>query len=202
MKSQPLDINIRWPSLRRWGAPLAIAPLLWLCQAAPATPIPATTAAKPPAFLRPKTVCPTEVQPLTAALLRDLPSYLNRQSHQRAGSQAGRYALFANQADFRPLPVRTSHPNPDTGGLHQIFFTLLERQYDTRQATEYQTYHWLFLAHTADTGWNLAILYSREAPYPSTNQAPSPLQDATRLATGRAIRQWLRDCQAGAVTLP
>ena len=162
MKSQPLDINIRWPSLRRWGAPLAIAPLLWLCQAAPATPIPATTAAKPPAFLRPKTVCPTEVQPLTAALLRDLPSYLNRPS----------------------------------------FFTLLERQYDPRQATEYQTYHWLFLAHTADTGWNLAILYSREAPYPSTNQAPSPLQDATRLATGRAIRQWLRDCQAGAVTLP
>lgn len=197
LKQRHLTTQTRW-SLRLGGIAVAIAPLL----CSPGHPAQATPSTATTPFIRPKTLCPTEVQPLTTALLRDLPSYLNRQSHQRAGSQAGRYALLANQPDFRPLPIRTSYPDPHAGGLHQIFFTLLERQYDTRQATEYQTYHWLFLAHTPQQGWNLAILYSREGPYPSADQPASALQDATRLATGRAIRQWLRDCQAGAVPSP
>lgn len=150
--------------------------------------------------IRPFTICPTEVEPLLQALLRDLPEYVNRVRHQRGGSQAYQYAIVASQANLEPLPVVTSTPDPQQGGLHQSFFTLLERQYDTRQVSVYQQYHWLFLANT-ERGWQLALLYSRTGSYPSYNEVPSPLRDATQEATGRAIRLWLRDCRAGAIKL-
>lgn len=168
----------------------------------PAGPLASATSAPPtqqPGFIRSRAVCPIELEPLTQALLRDLPSYLNRQRHQRAGGQAYEYAIVANQPNFQPLPVITSTPDPKAGGLYQVFFTLLEHRYDTQQRTQLQTYHWLFLAHTQEAGWNLALLYSRSGPYPATQQVPSPLRDTTQEATGRAIRLWLRDCAAGAI---
>lgn len=163
---------------------------------APSAP---TKPQRPHAPIRPRTVCPSELEPLTKALLRDLPQYINRLSHQRGGSQASHYAIATSQPNFTPLPVITSTPDPKQGGLYQVFFTVLERQYDTRQKTDSQSYHWLFLAHTETTGWQLAILYSRNGFYPDTNREPSPLRETTQEATGRAIRLWLRDCQAGAV---
>lgn len=153
---------------------------------------------QPKTHIRPPATCPTEVEPLLQALLRDLPEYVNRVRHRRGGTQSALYAIAASKANLEPLPVVTNYPNPEQGGLHQSFFTLLERQYDTRQATVYQQYHWLFLANTSQ-GWHLAILYSRSGPYPETNEVPSPLQDTTQEATGRAIRLWLRDCHAGAI---
>lgn len=164
---------------------------------------PAQGKPKPPTPpIRPRATCPTELAPLTTALLKDLPQYINRLSHQRGGSQAGKYAIAASQPEMTPLPVYTSTPDPQQGGLHQTFFTLLERQYLTRQKVDYQNYYWLFLAHTPERGWQLALLYTREGPYPSQQQPTTPLRDATREVPGLAIRQWLRDCQVGAIALP
>lgn len=155
---------------------------------------------RPP--IRPKTICPTALEPLTEALLRDLPAYINRLSHQRGGSLAYRYAIASSPANFEPLPVVTSTLDPEQGGLYQVFFTLLERQYDTKQKTDYQTYHWLFLARTEKDGWQLSMLYSRSGTYPNQIQTASPLRETTQETTGLAVRQWLRDCQAGAISFP
>ncbi len=160
------------------------------------------SAAHQVAPIRPRSTCPTELEPLIKALLRDLPSYINRISHQRGGSQAYHYAIASSPANLEPLPVVTSTPDPEQGGLHQIFFTLLERQYDTQQKTDYQSYHWLFLAHTENHGWQLAMIYSRLGVYPNSNQVPTPLRETTQEAIGLAIRQWLRDCRAGSVSIP
>ncbi len=162
-------------------------------------PNPSPPATKPP--IRPRVICPAEVEPLTQALLKSLPQYINRLSHQRGGSQGRQYAIAASQPNFDPLPIVTNYPDPKQGGLYQVFFTLLERQYDTRRRLDYQNYYWLFLAQTPHHGWQLAILYTRRGPYPGTSQAASPLRDATQEVPGRAIRNWLRDCQAGSVDL-
>lgn len=194
--------------LCRWGG---IASIVWLGLAAlpgiaanhaPSEPGPnAAPQSVPP--IRSRVDCPREIEPLTTALLRDLPQYINRLSHQRGGSQAGKYVIVASrQPELEPLPVTTSYPSPQQGGLHQIFFTVLERQYVTRSKIDSQNYYWLFLAHTPQFGWQLAILYTRNGAYPGTGEAPSPLRDATREVPGLAIRQWLRDCEAKSVPFP
>jgi len=163
---------------------------------------PTSKPAKITAPIRPHAICPTELEPLTAALLKDLPQYINRLSHQRSGTQARRYAIATTPANLNPLPVVTSYPDPKQGGLYQTFFTLLDRQYLTQRKLDYQSYYWLFLAHTPKAGWQLAILYTRDGSYPANNQISTDLRDATQEVTGLAIRRWLRDCQAGAIQLP
>jgi len=149
--------------------------------------------------IRPLTACPTELEPLTKALLRDLPSYINRLSHQRS-NQFPTYAIAATQPNIAPLPVVSgSAIDPNQGGLHQVFFTVLEREYDSKKSTPYQHYHWLFLAHTETSGWQVATLYSRRGFYPTNEQSASPLRDTTQELTAQVIRRWLRDCLAGAV---
>lgn len=149
--------------------------------------------------IRSRVACPPELDQLTPALLRDLPQYINRLSHQRGASQAGKYAIVASQAEMQSLPVITSYPDPKKGGLYQIFFTVLERQYDTRGKTDFQNYYWLFLARTQRAGWQLAILYTRSDSYPDSDLAASPLRDVSREVPGLAVRQWLRDCEARSV---
>ena len=163
------------------------------------TPKPSTP--KPSTPIRPRITCPSDIEPLSRALLNALPQYINRLRHQRAGSQARRYVIASSPANLDPLPVTTAYPDPQQGGLHQVFFTLLERQYDTRQFTDTQHYYWLFLAQTPQRGWQLAILYTRQGDYPPTAAPASPLREATREVPGLAIRQWLQDCAAGSVEL-
>jgi hypothetical protein len=153
--------------------------------------------------IRPKAACPVEVEPLATALLKDLPSYVNRVSHQREGSQSRHYAIAASQPNFQPLPIVVSSKtiDPKHNGLHQIFFTMLERQYQTPDKVDYQNHHWLFLAYSPQTGWQLAMLYSRLEPYPDRQAVPSAMRETSQEATGKAIRQWLRDCQARSVSL-
>ncbi|MEX0267899.1 hypothetical protein AB3R30_02035 [Leptolyngbyaceae cyanobacterium UHCC 1019] len=152
--------------------------------------------------IRPPAACPTELEPLTNALLRDLPSYINRLSHQR-NNQFPTYAIAVTQPNIVPLPVVSSSAiDPKQGGLHQVFFTVLERSYDTKKPITSQSYHWLFLAHTATSGWQVAILYSRKGSYPTQEQSVSPMRDTTQELTAQVIRRWLRDCQAGAVQIP
>jgi len=163
-------------------------------------PIAQTLTQKTPP-IRPPATCPTELEPLTKALLRDLPSYINRLSHQRS-NQFPTYAIAATQPNILPLPVvNSSAINPNQGGLHQVFFTVLEREYDSKKSTAYQYYHWLFLAHTKTSGWQVATLYSRRGFYPTNERYVSPLRETTQELTAQVIRRWLRDCQAGSVQI-
>lgn len=151
--------------------------------------------------IRPPATCPTELEPLTKALLRDLPSYINRLSHQRS-NQFPTYAIAATQPNILPLPVVSSSAiDLNQSGLHQVFFTVLEREYDRKKTTAYQYYHWLFLAHTERSGWQVATLYSRKGSYPANDQSASPLRETTQELTAQVIRRWLRDCQAGSVQI-
>jgi hypothetical protein len=132
-----------------------------------------------------------------------LPNYINRLSHQRS-NQFPTYAIVATQPNMIPLPLVSgsgSAIDPNQGGLHQVFFTVLEREYDSKKSTPYQHYHWLFLAHTETSGWQVAILYSRRGSYPTQEQYASPLRETTQELTAQVIRRWLRDCQAGAVPI-
>jgi hypothetical protein len=109
------------------------------------------------------------------------------------------YAILASQPDFMPLPTDSSeYPNPNDANLHQVFFTVLERQYLGKRVVEFQQYHWLFLAQTAD-GWRLALLFSRLGSYPRDRQPITPPRDSSQSATAEAIRTWLSSCESGAV---
>lgn len=158
---------------------------------------------KTPQFIRPRTVCPATVEPLTAALLRDLPQYINRFYTRVVQDQTGGllYAIGATQPDFVPLPAQSSeYPNPVDPNLHQIFFTVLERQYWGQRMVEFQHYHWLFLAKTTD-GWRIALMFSRLGSYPTETQPITPPRESSQSITAQAIQVWLRDCRAGAVKL-
>ncbi|MBW4472678.1 MAG: hypothetical protein KME45_20230 [Stenomitos rutilans HA7619-LM2] len=148
-----------------------------------------------------KFTCPTALEPLTTALLRDLPGYINR-SNVRLGAQQGTvptYAILASQPDFMPLPTGSSeYPDPNDANLHQVFFTVLERQYLGKRVVEFQQYHWLFLAQTAN-GWRLALLFSRIGSYPSDRKPVTPPRDSSQGSTAEAIRTWLSSCESEAV---
>ncbi|MGA7936245.1 MAG: hypothetical protein WCA35_22010 [Kovacikia sp.] len=156
-----------------------------------------------PRFIRPRITCPTDVETLTQAMLKDLPSYMNRAYWRTIGRKTGgsSYAIVASQPDFIPLPtVSSEYPNPPDPHLHQVFFTMLERQYLGRQMAELQNYHWLFLSQTPD-GWEIALMFSHVGFYPASTQPLTPPQESSQSLTAQAIRLWLRDCQAGAVRL-
>lgn len=146
--------------------------------------------------------CPTETQPLTGLLLRDLPSYTNRVYARLVAPQVKdwTYAILASQPDFEPLPVSSSeYPNPADDSLQQIFFTMLERQYQGSRFTLLQQYHWLFLTKT-QTGWQIAFVFSRVGAYPAGAQKIlTPPRESSDETTAQAIRLWLRDCEAGLV---
>jgi hypothetical protein len=157
----------------------------------------------PPQFIRPRTTCPAELNTLVPALLRDLPAYMNRQYARVVTRQVGSmsYAIAASQPDFTPLPAESSeYASPVDPNLHQVFFTVLERQYGERGMAEFQNYHWLFLSKTPE-GWEIALMFSRFGRYPNDNEPLTRPRDSSQSLTAQAIRTWLRDCRAGAVKL-
>lgn len=150
---------------------------------------------------RPRYACPTELQPLTTTLLRDLPSYINRLNQRLLPKQSrASYAIAASQPELEPLPLSSSEvKNPEDDKLHQVFFTVLERQYAGKQVSEFQEYHWLFLAQTEE-GWRLALMFSRLGVRSSDNRKLiTPPRESSQSLTAQAIRLWLRDCRAGAI---
>lgn len=151
---------------------------------------------------RQKLTCPPEVQALTRELLVDLPAYINRSNRWLVGRKpiaSETYAIVASQPDFQPIALTTGEAfNPPDPNLHQVFFTVLERQYSGQQLFEWQNYYWLFLAKT-EQGWQLALLFSRFGAYPGAEQPLTQLRDSSQGITAQAIRTWLRDCQAGTV---
>ncbi len=156
-----------------------------------------------PITLPRRAACPSEFQPLVALLLRDLPGYMNRFHHRLIrrdrSTNSPTYVLLTSPPDFEPLTLGPGAYQPtspaDAEGVHQVFFTTLERQYTAGKAVHLQGYHWVFLTQTV-SGWRLAMMFSHFGPYPAT-RPPSPPENSSQGIAGQAIRTWLRDCRAG-----
>jgi hypothetical protein len=154
-----------------------------------------------PAFAQARVVtlgpggCPQGREALVRQLLQDLPAYANR-----ANTQLGiphRYVVIASQPEFQPLPLGAGQrafevESPKaTEDPHQVFFTTLERTYQSGKLFQLQHYHWLFLTDT-QSGWRLALLYSIIGPYPHKGP-PLPPRDSSEGSLAQGIRTWLRD---------
>ncbi|MBD2020836.1 hypothetical protein H6F43_11660 [Leptolyngbya sp. FACHB-36] len=149
------------------------------------------------------TVCPSTLEPLIQGLLQDLPGYINRvysRTGRRFASASRTYAISAGRPELDPLLIGSSeYPTPNDATLRQVFFTVLERQYNNQRITELQQFHWLFLTQTSD-GWQVALMRSRIGTYPIGEQQPlTPPRDSSQSVTAQAVRSWLRDCQAGSL---
>ena len=152
--------------------------------------------------------CSQELESLTDSLLRDLPNYSNRviQRTQNMSRDAGisTFILTAGKGEFEPLDLLQIQDSQSTiESTRQIFFTTLERQYitDSRNSEspqtrklERETYHWLFLAPTAE-GWRMVAMYSRFGSS-GANNLPTPAQDSSKGIIGQAVQLWLKDCRA------
>jgi len=164
------------------------------------TPHPTPYSPLPTPHLAQNFTCPATLEPLTTAMLRDLPGYINRSTVRLVPRKtAPTYAVIASQPDFTPLPTDASEDQslPDAN-LHQIFFTVLERQYIGKGVAEFQQFHWLFLARTTG-GWRLALLFSQIGGYPVDRQPITPPRESSQSVTADAIRSWLRNCEAGSI---
>lgn len=170
----------------------------------------ATTDGPPPPHLRPVVACPFDFQTLVMVLLRDLPTYANLVASRSLGRLDQQELPFGSvlvvgDPDFTPIDLTTRSPHPDVPTVsdeqtHQVFFTTLERHYLNHQPVLLQNYNWLFLTPSSD-GWQLVLMYSSVGGYPATAAPPSPPQESSNGIVGQAVRLWLRDCRAGAVSL-
>jgi len=159
-------------------------------------------------FIRPRATCPDQLESLVALLLRDLPSYANRVS-QRSYIENFRITdyipgtiIVAGQPEFQPieLPAREYASMQPEDTTQQVFFTALERQYTRQRIVDLQHYYWLFLTQTQD-GWRMVLLFSSLGST-TTDEPPTPPQDASQGVVAQAIRLWLRDCRAGSIQIP
>jgi hypothetical protein len=168
--------------------------------------------------IRPLSACPSRLEDLIPLMLRDLPSYANRVS-QRAyrldpNADIPGSLVLAGQPDYAPLTLNSGEKLPVTEtDTPQVFFTTLERQYVDGKLIRLQHYHWLFITQTETHGWQLVLLFSAIGTYstqrstvqqastqrPLNSQPPSPPQNQSQGVIARAIRLWLRDCEAGGV---
>jgi hypothetical protein len=144
-----------------------------------------------------KSICPSEIEPLSQWLVRDLPSYANRAAIKgRSRSQLKElpYVVIASQPDVQPMDI----PNVKRdSNLHQVFITTLERQTLGDRMYEFQQYHWLFLAKTR-VGWRLSQSFSRTSLYPQDDRMTAT-RDSSQGSIAQGIKTWLRDCHAGSL---
>jgi len=146
------------------------------------------------------TSCPEDLRQLTASLLKDLPGYSNRviQRTQKANRQAGirNFIVTASQGEFEPLDLpQIEYSKIGDRDTEQVFFTILERQYNQERVTTIQTYHWLFLTKTSN-GWQTVVMFSRFGNS-QVGQPPTPPRETTNGIIGQGVQLWLRDCRTG-----
>ncbi|MEM9274916.1 MAG: hypothetical protein AAGA80_18425 [Cyanobacteria bacterium P01_F01_bin.143] len=153
--------------------------------------------------------CSQELELLTDSLLKEIPNYSNRiiQRTQNISQNAGisTYIIAAGQEQFEALNLPQIQYNPVAiDNTEQIFFTTLERQYISDNATtrspntrkiEREAYHWLFLTPT-NNGWSMVTMFSRFGSSVSDN-LPTPPQESSKGIIGQAVQLWLKDCRAG-----
>jgi hypothetical protein len=146
--------------------------------------------------------CPRDLETLTAQLLNDLPHYANRviqRARRLERSQDNYYTVIvAGKGEFEPLELSNTDYIPFSGEQpQQLFFTTLERTYETDRIVLMQSYHWLFLT-TTDLGWQTVMMFSANGPnlnnlplYP-----PTPPRETSDSFIGQGVKIWLRDCNA------
>ncbi len=144
------------------------------------------------------------LETLTTNLMRDLPSYSNRitQRSRRLSRKVDvfSYMLVAGRPEFTPLKVEnTDVPENSAEGIEQIFFTTLERQYNSNKPIELQQYHRLLLTKSA-SGWRMVMMLSQTGSYPANN-IPSPPRESSRGNVAQAVETWLRDCRADSIKI-
>ncbi|MBF2057917.1 MAG: hypothetical protein IGQ45_12050 [Cyanobacterium sp. T60_A2020_053] len=140
--------------------------------------------------------CPSDINTLGNALVKDLPDYTNRilQKNSRADSLPV-YVITASLPEFEPLPLtQTQYRSQKTSEIRQIFFTTLERHYSQNQ-TIYQTqnYYWLLLTPTPK-GWEMVTLLTKLG-HSQQDTLITPPFDNSNGVTGAGIKTWLRDQQ-------
>lgn len=146
--------------------------------------------------------CPTDVETLVALLIRDLPSYANRQTRSsvplRSALKPPSHMIIAGRPEFEPLPLKPGElpPSRDADPT-QVFISTLERQYAGDRVFDLQQHHWLFLTRSS-SGWRLVFMFTRTASA-TPNTPPTPPRDSSDGAIAQAIKTWLRDCRAGVI---
>ncbi len=147
--------------------------------------------------------CPNTLASLTPLLLRDLPSYANRATQSRRRSMKDlSYSsyLLAGQPDLNPIAITNPEYSPvfAQSPPQQLFISTLEKQFSSRNTTEQQRFHWLFLTQSSRGGWHLALMYSRLGKNAQDPTILPPL-DSSQTPLGEAVSTWLRDCRAGQI---
>ena len=150
---------------------------------------------KPTETPKKKSTCPENsdnLEILVAALILDLPSYVNREiqrDRQPNKDYLKRNMVIAGRPEFENLPIdNTPFLQED---IKQIFLTTLERQYRDSQVVELQQFHWLFLRQN-QTQWELINMFSIEESF-LENIQPQP-EDSINGVFARGIRAWLEGC--------
>ena len=129
---------------------------------------------------------------IVAALILDLPSYVNREIQRYREPHEDylkRNIIIAGSPEFEDLPI--DYKPFIQEGLNQIFLTTLERQYRGSQVVELQRFHWLFMKQS-QTQWELINMFSIEESS-SENILPQP-KDSSNGVFAKGIRAWLKKC--------
>ena len=146
--------------------------------------------------------CPAKLEHLTNVLVRDLPSYANRLTHQRRKRTDELYSsiVTASLPELQPIEIvsREYPPHFPQAAPTQVFISTLERQYTGIKSAQLQQFHWLFITKTR-LGWRLVSIYSRTSGFASVNAAITPPIESSNTIVGEAIRIWLHDCHLGKV---
>lgn len=146
--------------------------------------------------------CPTTLATLTPLLLRDLPAYANRVVQRQRSIKDNSYSSYvvAGRPESNAITIDNPEyqPSRPQAAPFQLFVSTLERQYQNRQTTNYQRFHWIFLTYSPRSSWHLALIYSRLG---KNAQDPTllPAIDSNNTPVGIAVRTWLRDCRAGKI---
>lgn len=150
----------------------------------------------PPVHAATRSACPTEIEPLVTAMLRDLPGYANRILARSTSRQLRSSIITAGRPEFEPLPLNSDKPDPT---LRQAFATTLEREIVAGKITDLQQFHWMFLAKS-DRGWQLALLFTRIGST-TPGQPVTPPRESSQGVIGQAVQAWLRDCNTRGIRI-
>ncbi|NEQ39821.1 MAG: hypothetical protein F6K40_27655 [Okeania sp. SIO3I5] len=142
-----------------------------------------------------KSICPKNsdnLEILVAALISDLPSYVNREiqrERQPNKDYLKRNIIIAGRPEFEHLPIDYTPFIEE--GINQIFLTTLERQYRDSQVVELQRFHWLFMRQN-QAQWELINMFSIEESFPAN--LPVQAEDSSNGVFAKGIRAWLKKC--------
>ncbi len=155
-----------------------------------------------------RTACPTEVEPMVQAMVRDLPGYANRIAvRSRLGTTRSprNSVILAGRPEFAPLPLNSDasgtrgRDRPVDPTLKQAFVTTLEREIVGGKAINIQQFHWLFLTRNPQ-GWQLVLMFTRIGTT-IPNQPITPPTESREGVIGQAVQLWLRDCNAQGIRI-